>query len=163
MTDINSAPFRVFAGKILPEWLSAGAPHMNVAQYLKLFDDASTMLLESLGIGPTYFATTHHAYVAAEVHMTYQQEMHAGDMALVDITIADADAKRLHLALEMFREGDPARVCLGEMMFVSMDLTTRRSAPWAGNVTPRIEAARTLHAALPRPKGLGRSIGIKRA
>jgi len=43
-----------------------------------------------------------------------------------------------------------------------VDHTTRRSKPYAGWITKRLQTMQESHNNLPRPKGLGAVIGIRR-
>jgi acyl-CoA thioester hydrolase len=88
--------------------------------------------------------------------------MNVGDRAHIRTTIIDVDAKRLHLAHEMQREGEMTRACLQEIMFVNVSLTTRRVVPWTPQALENLQSALALHSALPRPAKLGRAIGIRR-
>jgi acyl-CoA thioesterase FadM len=88
--------------------------------------------------------------------------MNVGDWATIVTTVIDVDEKRLHLAHEMYREGETARACLQEIMFINVNLTTRRAAVWGDALMAGMIAARQAHAVLPRPAKLGRHIGIPR-
>lgn len=162
---MNNAPAPLHATPriIMPEWLSAGSPHLNVANYLMLFSDAAVELFATLGLNEAYQNTHGQLYLVAEAHLLYQRELRAGDVALISMTVLDASENRVHAAMEMHREGDPARSCLGEFMFVSVTLATSRPAPWAGAAAARIFATREAHAKLPPPEKLGRRIEIRRS
>jgi len=156
-----AAPFTGSRGVVGPGWVDDNN-HMNLAYYLVLFDAASDALFEALGIGEAYRKEAGCTSFAAETHLVYEREMTLGDVAVISTTIIDADEKRLHLAHEMFREGEPDRVCLQEIMFVSVNLATRRSALWTPAAWTRLQTARDTHKNLPRPAKLGRSVGIPR-
>jgi acyl-CoA thioester hydrolase len=156
------APFTGYRGEIRPEWLSDGIPHLNLAYYVLLFDHASNAVFDAMGIDRAYMHATGRSYFVAETHVVYEQEMRLGQTAVVVTTLLDADEKRVNLAHEMFREGETRRVCLQEIMFVSVNLQTSRAAPWEAGAMDRINAALAVHKTLPRPAKLGRSIAIKR-
>jgi acyl-CoA thioester hydrolase len=92
----------------------------------------------------------------------YEHEMIVGDRADIVTTIIDVDPKRLHLAHEMYREGSTTRACLQEIMFINVNLTTRRAALWTDEALAYLRAALQEHQKLPRPAKLGRAIGIAR-
>jgi acyl-CoA thioester hydrolase len=154
------APFIGHRGIVRPGWVDDNN-HMNLAYYLVLFDGGSDALFEALGIGEAYRHEAGCTSFAAETHLVYEREMKLGDTAVIATTIIDVDETRLHLAHEMYREGEPGRVCLQEIMFLSVNLTTRRVAPWTPDALTRLQSALAAHNTLPRPTKLGRHIGIR--
>ncbi|OYV24602.1 MAG: hypothetical protein B7W99_01435 [Rhodospirillales bacterium 20-58-10] len=156
-----AAPFVGHRGAVLPAWADDNA-HMNLAYYLVMFDAASDAIFEALGIGQEYRREAGSTCFAAETHLVYEQEMNVGDRACITTTVIDADSKRLHLAHEMVREGATARACLQEIMFINVNLTTRRAALWTPQAKETLQQAVLTHSGLPRPAKLGRAIGIVR-
>ena len=156
-----AAPFISPPGNVLPLWVNNGG-HIGLAYYLVLFDAASYAFFEALGIGEEYTARTGYTYFAGETHVIYEQEMRLGDTVRIHTTVLDSDSKRLHLAHEMYRNDEPARVCLQETVYVSVSLDTRRSTLWPPEAVLSIEEAMVEHKTIQRPAKLGRSIGIRR-
>lgn len=154
------APFRTPARAVPGDWLDYNG-HMNVAYYTMAFDQAIDVVLEgALGIGETHVAATRQGPYALQANLAYLDEMLEGQSFEITMRIVDADAKRMHLWLEMWRGGDLVATC--EEMLMNVDLVTRRSAPYPDWAQVRIARAAEAHAALPRPDGLGRSVGIRR-
>ena len=156
-----AAPFIGHRGQVRPEWADDNK-HMNLAYYLVMFDAASDAIFEVLNIGQDYRHRADRTAFAAETHLVYEREMNVGDWASIATTIIDVDEKRLHLAHEMTREGEVSRACLQEIMFINVNLTTRRAAPWSEEVMQGLLTARATHAQIPRPAKLGRSVRIAR-
>jgi acyl-CoA thioester hydrolase len=134
--------------------------HLNMAYYHVLFDRAVDEMLDRLGIGKDYVRTRNATIFALESHTSFLRELKAGDCVVVDIQILDHDAKRLHFfeTMTAIDGGFVAATC--EQASIHVDLATRRGAPLPGDILPRIAAAAAAHAALPRPKLAGRSIGL---
>jgi acyl-CoA thioester hydrolase len=153
--------FLAHRGQVQPQWADDNK-HMNLAYYLVMFDAASDAMFEVLNIGVSYRYDADRTAFAAETHLVYEREMNVGDWANIFTTVLDVDEKRLHLAHEMYRDGDMARACLQEIMFINVNLTTRRAAFWGDEVMRGMVAVRDAHAMQPRPAKLGRSIGIRR-
>jgi acyl-CoA thioester hydrolase len=143
-----------YRGVVRPDWVDDNS-HMNLAYYLVLFDAASDAMFERLGIGEAYRRAVGCTSFAAETHIVYEREMRAGDAADIRSTVVGVDNKRLHLAHEMYRAGEDARVALQEILFVSVDLVTRRAAPWTDEA--RAVMAGAVGAA---PAKCGRRIGL---
>ena len=160
--ETTTAPFRALSCAIRPKWLSGGTAHLFVANYVMLFNDAARNLFSSLGLDDDYRAAHGQIYVAGALHVLYEREIFEGEIAQIDITLADTDEKRVHLALEMVREGDPKRICFAEMLFVSVSRATGRSTPWAGDIGTKLAALKAEHDTIPRPRGFGQTVGIKR-
>jgi acyl-CoA thioester hydrolase len=156
-----AAPFTGHRGEVLPGWADDNQ-HMNLAYYLVMFDAASDAIFEELRIGQDYRKIAGSTCFAAETHLVYEQEMKVGDIANIVTTIIDVDPKRLHLAHEMYRDGSASRACLQEIMFINVNLTTRRAAHWTDDAMMHLQAAYEAHKALKQPDKLGRAIGIIR-
>lgn len=122
-------PFRALEVVIKPEWLSANTSHLFVANYVMLFNDAARNFFAAHGLDQSYKDTQQQHFVFGGVTVRYEREIFGGDTALIDITLADLDDKRAHLALEMYRAGDSTRICFAEMLPVSASRATGRSAP----------------------------------
>jgi len=156
-----AAPFKLHRAQVKAEWTDDNR-HMNLAYYLVMFDAASDAVFEALRIGQDYRRAVGKTCFAAETHLVYEQEMNQGDWASIETTVVDVDEKRLHLVHEMYRDGGTGRVCLQEIMFVNVDLSTRRAAVWGDEAMGWLEAVKEAHGRLPRPAKLGRSVGIRR-
>jgi acyl-CoA thioester hydrolase len=157
-----ATPFRALTCAIRREWLSATTAHLAVYNYVILFNDAASNLLSALGLDAAYVDSTNQIHVIGGLNVLYEREIFENEVAHLDMIIADTDEKRAHVAIEMFRHGDERRICFAEMLLVSLSRTTGRSAPWAGNLGAKLAAMQAEHGTLPRPRGLGQAIGIKR-
>lgn len=153
------APYDRYQGEVQAEWIDING-HMNLAYYTVLFDYATDLLFESIGIGQSYKRLTNHGTFVVETHSLYQRELLVGQRVRVVSQILGADDKRLHLAHEMFRIADRERAATQELMFLSIDLGKRRAVPFLGEAQTRVAAAAAAHADLPRPRWLGRQISL---
>ena len=157
------APFDRFQGAVLPEWIDYNG-HMNLAYYTVLFDQATDLLFDVLGLGLDYRQTTQLGTFVAETHNRYEHELLVGAQVRVATQILGADEKRLHLGHEMFAlDGGPnggKRAATQELMFLHVDLVARRVTPFPEDLRQRVAAAATAHATLPRPDWAGRRIAM---
>jgi acyl-CoA thioester hydrolase len=153
------APFERFQGEVLPEWIDYNE-HMNLAYYTVLFDQATDLLFDVLGLGLDYRQTTKMGTFVAETHNRYERELLVGARVRVTTQIVAADDKRLYLAHEMFALDGGHRTATQELMFLHVDLTLRRVSPLPPGLRRRIDAMATAHAALPRPDWIGRRIAM---
>ena len=144
------------------EWIDYNG-HMNVAYYGFAFDQSLDYALEhALGIGPSFVRERGFGPYVVQCHMHYLAELLAGDRFHVRILLLDADAKRVHLYLEMIREKDGRLAATSEQLLVNVDLATRRSAPYPEDRREKIMALSRAHRGLPRPAQVGASLGIRR-
>jgi acyl-CoA thioester hydrolase len=153
------APFVRYEGKVLPEWIDLNG-HMNLAYYTVLFDCATDLLFDAIGIGRQYKDTTGHGTFVVETHNRYERELLLGERVSVASQILGADAKRIHMAHEMFRLADGVRSATQELLFLSIDLRRRRVVPFLPAARARLTAAAAAHSALPPPHWAGGRIAL---
>src|SRR5271169_80036 len=97
-----AAPFDHYRGEVRTEWIDLNG-HMNLAYYTVLFDYATDLLFDTIGIGRDYKRDTNHGTFVAESHNLYEHELLVDERVRIASQIIGADSKRLHLAHEMFR------------------------------------------------------------
>ena len=68
------APFGRYESEVLPEWIDAN-DHMNLAYYTVLFDYATDLLLDAIGIGRQYKDNTGNGTFVVETHNLYEREL----------------------------------------------------------------------------------------
>lgn len=153
------APLSLHGESVRPEWVDYNG-HMNVAYYVLVFDHATDAVLDFLDLGEAYRARTTGSVFVGEAHVTYEQEVGAGDRLAVSSRILGFDGKRMILFHEMRRDGTEDLVATNEVLCLHVDLQTRRSAPIPPEAAARIEQEVARHADLPRPSRAGRAIGL---
>ena len=159
MTPDTPAPLEPHQETALPEWVDYNG-HMNVAYYVMVFDHGTDKLFDHIGLGKDYREQTGQSVFVVESHVTYENEVHAGDGLLVTSLILGHDDKRLHVFHHMHRTENNALAATNELMFLHVDLAARRSATFPEDAVRRIEALAKTQSALPPPQA-GRAIGLK--
>ncbi|MBV9376159.1 MAG: thioesterase family protein [Alphaproteobacteria bacterium] len=155
------APFERYEGEVLPEWIDAN-DHMNLAYYTVLFDYATDALFDVIGVGRQYKAATGNGTFVVETHNLYEHELLLGDRVRVSTQMVGMDGKRLHLTHEMFMLAGGKRAAMQELMYVHVNLASRRVTPFPDDVRERVAAALAAHAHLPHPPWAGRRIALRR-
>jgi acyl-CoA thioester hydrolase len=155
------APFVSSVMNVEPAWIDYNG-HMNMAYYHVLFDRAVDEAYELLGVGPTYLKERRHSTFAAEVHVRYLRELHAGDPVRVTFQLLGHDAKRMHFFEQLFHAQEGWMAATSENMSLHIDMNTRKTAPFPADVAARVEKMQASHAMLPRPEAAGRRIGMPR-
>jgi acyl-CoA thioester hydrolase len=102
----------------------------------------------------------HGSTFTAECHVRYLREIHLGDPVQVSVWLLGADEKRLHTFEELRHATEGWLSATSENMTVHIDMSVRKVAPFPSDIRARIAAVLDTHAALPRPEGLGRKIGM---
>lgn len=148
--------YRVTVGR---DWLDYNQ-HMNVAYYLKAFDDAGEGLAVVIGMGADYTRRTNNSWVALESHITFQNEALLGDELRIESRVLDFDDKKMHVYQEMFR-GDEL-LATHEQMGLHFDTEARRGSAFIPEVRNSLERLHAAQASLAQPAAVGRSISLAR-
>lgn len=156
----HAAPFRAGEMAVEPQWIDYNG-HLNMAFYNVLFDRAVDQAYLTLGMGEDYLKATNNSFFTAEAHVTYLNELNAGDMVTITFQLLDHDEKRAHYFQEMYR-ADGALAATSEQMSLHVDLDTRRVAPFPPAILARLKAMRRAHAVLPNKPQVGHVIAIRR-
>ncbi|MBM08472.1 MAG: thioesterase-like protein [Magnetovibrio sp.] len=146
---------------VRPEWVDYNG-HMNVAYYTLVFDHASDLFLEQIGLNQEFRDASECSVFVVEAHTTYQKEVMEGNMLSVSTQILDFDAKRIHLFHRMISDGSDDTVATNELMLLYVSMKSRRTALMPEKISTRLQTVHTNQKALPRPVQAGRSIQIFR-
>ncbi len=137
--------------------------HMNVAYYVLVFDHATDVLLDRIGLDAAARDGFGGSVFVVEAHVTYENEVMAGECVRVETRVLDVDDKRMHVFHRMIRDDDDSvTVATNELMILYVDMAARRSAPMPAVVRERIDALMAGDAHLPHPPQAGRAIAIRR-
>ena len=143
-TPAGGGPFLSQIMQIEPQWIDYNG-HLNMAYYNVMFDRAIDQMWAELGIGPAYMKDRQGSTFTAECHVRYLREIHLGDPVRIAVWLIAA-------------EGWISAT--SENMSVHIDMTRRKVAPFPADIQDNIGRVLQAHAALPRPEGLGRAIGM---
>jgi acyl-CoA thioester hydrolase len=146
-------------GVVLPEWIDANG-HMNLAYYVVLFDQATDLLYDVMGVGQAYRDATGNSTFTAETHTLYEREVRVGERVRVVPHLLGADAKRLHYFHEMFHAESGHRVAAQELIALHIDMSVRRVAAFPEALHAKIQGMLRSYAPQELPKGVGRRIAM---
>ena len=79
--------FPTFEGVVLPEWIDANG-HLNLAYYVVLFDQATDLMYDVIGVGQAYRDATGNSTFTAETHTLYEREVRVGERVRVSCASA---------------------------------------------------------------------------
>ena len=137
--------------------------HLNMAYYVLIFDHATDIFHESIGLDKTYRQTADCSTFAVETHTNYLSEVRDGDQVSVTTQLLDQNEKCLHYFHRMFHSEKHYLAATTEIMTVHVDLSARKVVPMPDRIQ---EAATNLwlqHSVLDAPKQQGHKIGIRKS
>jgi acyl-CoA thioester hydrolase len=151
------------AMKILPEWIDYN-DHLNVAYYTLIFDKSGDAAVDILNLGEAYRRAENKTLVTAEAHITYVREVKLGAEVRSTFRLIDADAKSLHVYQELYH-ADGWLSATQESLLLHVDLAAA-GGPKVARMDEATQAdVQTMlryHTSLPRPKYIGRALGIRK-
>jgi len=151
------APFVSTVMRIEPQWIDYNG-HLNVAYFNVLFDRAVDEVYELIGLGPAYLEKHKHSTMVVEAHVRYLRELKVDDPVRVTVQLLDYDAKRIHIFEELRHATENWVSATSENMTLSVDMTSKKVAPFHDSVLRLLARMKAAHAGLPRPDGAGRSV-----
>jgi acyl-CoA thioester hydrolase len=143
--------------RVRAEWIDYNG-HMNVAWYVAAFDMAGESFLEQVGLGPTYRREADASVFSVESHVTYQREVHEGDILEFRTKLIGFDAKRVHYIQSMYRLADGALSATAEWVVLHVDMKTRRTAPIPDAIQAGLSDLQHRQRDLPVPAEAGKAI-----
>lgn len=109
-----------------PAWVDIYG-HMNMAYYVKLFDDLGHDILADYGFGEAYTHRFGFGLFTVKATIAYLREVTADAPLTISLKIDKADDKRLWTSLEM-RHGEQGYVAATmDQLAVNVSLATRRA------------------------------------
>lgn len=126
--------------RVRPEWVDHYG-HMNLAYYLVAFDLATDALWPSLGLGTTLQAQRLGTF-AVESWQGYRREVVLDAPLAAESAVLAFDAKRLIVRHHLFHAEEGWLSAENEVLFLCVDLETRRVAAWPEEVLRLLEKAR---------------------
>jgi acyl-CoA thioester hydrolase len=145
--------------RVLPSWVDYNN-HLNDAYYMVIFSNATTTLMDYIGLGEKERQTKGHSLFTLEIHLNYLREIKGGVETRVLTQLLGHDAKRLHVFHLLYAEDSPELRATNEQMLINIDMRGPKSAAFLPEVLAKIEAIEKTQAGLPRPENAGRAIGL---
>lgn len=151
--------------QVRPEWVDHDGV-LRAAFLVVIFDHAIDALYEGLGLGVAYRLETSFSTFTLETHTLLERPIRAGEEMVVRNSVLAVDAKRMHIAQEMFGQetrvgADGAkRAALMEQLSIHVDLAIRRSTPFPPERLARIRAVIADQRDRPAPAGTGQRIRL---
>ena len=126
--------------RVKPEWVDHYG-HMNLAYYLVAFDLATDALWPSLCLGER-FRGRGLATFAVESWQAYVREVLLDAPLAAESAVLAFDAKRLLVRHRLHHAGEGWLSAENEVLFLCVDLATRRVAAWPEEALAAFDAAK---------------------
>jgi len=156
-----AAPFVAEGLTVLPEWIDYNG-HMNIARYVAAFDRALEDAYAELGFLRREMEAWNSSNFAAEMHLTYQRELRAGDPLRITTQLLGFDDRRWHLIQCLYHAAEGFLAATNEWLLAYVDMSTRRSATMPPALQGRLARVLEAHRRLPVPPEVGRAIALAR-
>jgi acyl-CoA thioester hydrolase len=156
------APFETDRLFVRPDWIDYNG-HMNVAYYIKAFDEAFDELYLVMGVDGETIRRTGVSTFTAEMHITYQREVKEGDRLRITTQLVDFDAKRMHFIQCMYHAERGFLAATDEWLIMCVDLNQRKTIAFPEPLYAFLAATKRAHAAVALPPEVGRRISLTNA
>ena len=153
------APFETDRLFVRPDWIDYNG-HMNVAYYIKAFDEAFDELYVVMGIDGEAIRRTGISTFTAEMHITYQREVKEGDRLRITTQLVDFDAKRMHFIQCMYHADQGYLAATDEWLIMCVDLNHRKVIAFPEPLRGFLASTKRAHAGVALPPEAGRRISL---
>ena len=133
-----------YRGTVYP-WHCDHVGHMNVMWYVGKFDEATWHFFHGLGLTPSYLRAAGRGMSAVDQHISYAQELRAGDIVTVHTTLLEIKDRSIRFFHEMTNDENKAVVACTTLKAVHIDTGARKSCAFEAQI--RTQAASLLNLA----------------
>jgi acyl-CoA thioester hydrolase len=133
---------KVRHARVDPSWVDIYG-HMNMAFYVKLFDDLGYDILSEYGLGERYTRDFGFGLFTIEANIRYLKEVRADAPLTVSLQIDKADGKRLWTSLEMRHTEQGYVAATMNQLAINVSLATRRVVPFPSHLDSVLESYRS--------------------
>lgn len=134
--------------------------HLNVRHYTGIASEGLDESLADLGIPPNWPAKG-HACFSAEHHLTYLAELRTGVRLSSRVRLVGRSERAAHALVYLLDDTHERLSFVMEEIFLHIDMSTRRTAPWPDDVATALDAEVAAHAELPWEPDLSGSLHLR--
>ncbi|MDJ0336709.1 thioesterase family protein [Cryobacterium sp. PH31-O1] len=120
---------------VRPEWIDYNG-HLSEGYYVLAFGFATDQVMDAIGLGAAYRASTGCSLYTVEAHVRYLAETGEGAALAITTTVVGAAAKKLHIAHEMRSDG--VLIATEELLALHVDTESGRTVAFPAPVTVAI-------------------------
>ncbi|WP_323793618.1 thioesterase family protein [Nocardioides sp.] len=119
--------------------------HMNISQYFKYGSWAPWLRLGQIGMDDDYIPRRGMSFFTVEHRIGYVGELRLGERFAVHVGFAGRTAKAVHSVSYVLDEEHDRLACTMEIMYVHVDMETRRSTPIPADLADAIDLETAAH------------------
>jgi len=134
--------------------------HLNVRHYTGIASEGLDESLVEVGI-PQNWPASGHACFSAEHHLTYVAELRTGDLMSARVRLLGRSERAAHALVHLVDETHQRLSYVMEEVFLHIDMTTRRTAPWPEDVAAALDRRIAEHAELPWAPDVSGCLGLR--
>jgi acyl-CoA thioester hydrolase len=154
------APLPAHARQPVPAAFEDLNGHLNIRHYLGITSEGLDQALEDVGIRGDW-RNTGRAVFSAEHHLTYFHELLTGTEVSVRVRLVGRSERAIHALAYLVDEKNQRVAYVMEEIFLSIDMTTRRTTPWNDEIAGLVDARVKEHQALPWEAELSGSMRLR--
>jgi acyl-CoA thioester hydrolase len=132
---------------IPPEWEDRNG-HVNVQFYLALYELGGWVVLEEIGVDEDWFKRHQVSQFDLEHHLNYRAELKVGDQVSTYSRVLGRSEKRFHGMYFIVNETSRRLAATLEYVTASVDMKTRRTAPFLPELASGLDLLIEKHRAL---------------
>lgn len=152
----------IYRTRVSSEWIDYNG-HMGDYAYGIVFSDAATAYMDRIGIDAAYRQANAATLYTLDSRIGYLKECHADEILQVELTVIDADHKRLHVFMRMLNEaGQETAFCEQLLMYISREGGCPRAADMPQRVRNIVLADLQCSKSVEKPEWIESRIGLRR-
>jgi acyl-CoA thioester hydrolase len=159
MSNLNPAGLVTSRSEVLPEWVDYNG-HLRDGFYLVLFSYGVDGFMDQIGLDAAGRKALGHSLFTLEAHLNFLHEVKLGTRVEVRTQVLGIDAKRVHLGLGLYEEGQDKLLSFCEQMQLNVDMAGPTATPFAPSVAALLQPLALAHAGFEKPKFAGRVIAL---
>lgn len=145
---MNLEPLPITYEATIPESYLDSMGHMNVMWYTYLFSHATGGLFKLVGMDHEYFTSNQAGSFALAQFVNYRKEVRVGEQVRLRTRVVGRSEKKFHMLHIMTKHDDHVLAATCEFLGAHIDMTTRRTAPFAPHIAANIDRLLAEHTAL---------------
>lgn len=147
---------------IASDWVDFNG-HLRDGYYMVLFSYGVDGFMDHIGLDAAGRQESGHSMFTLEAHIHYLHEVKRGTPVEVRTQLLAHDAKRVHLALGLYAQGQSQLLAFSEQILLNVDMAGPRGSAFVPAVAARVQAVQALHAGLAWPQYVGHVIALPAA
>lgn len=155
------AALPAFAVQPVPSAFEDSNGFLNVRHYLGIGSEGLDESLHDVGIPFNWPTVSGFACLSAEHHLTYLHELKTGDQMSVRVRLVGRSDRAAHAIVYVLDDTHQRVACVFEEIFLCVELSDRKTAPWPAGVAEGLAARVAEHAAIGWEPALSGSLALR--